>query len=84
MAEMAHKAMDKRKGAMAEGSIAQRVKSFPVWRAPALKTGGSSGVVVSEKSKTSSVAVDATPLSFAPPEGASMGSESIVPPGSSA
>ena len=65
IAEMARRAMEKRKWATAEASIVKRVKMSSAAKAPVLKLGGSSGVVVSEKLKASTV--DAIPLNFVPP-----------------
>ena len=68
MAEMARRAMEKRKGATAEGSIAKKVKLSFIVKAPIPKSSSSSIPVLFGKSKVSSIAVDMPPLSFAPLE----------------
>ena len=78
--DLARKAMEKRKGEAAEGSIAKRVKSVLATRTPVLTTGGSSGTVVSEKPTAPTVVVDATQVNFSLPSGVSLESGGQVPP----
>ena len=70
MAEMARRAMEKRKGMATEGSIAKRVKLLSAGKNPVLKTGASPGVVAS------STAIDTNLMNFDLSEGGLLESES--------
>ena len=72
MAEMARRAMEKRKGVATGESIAKRVKMLSAGKAPILKTDVSPGAVVS------SAAIDTTPVDLDLPEGASLESEDLA------
>ena len=80
MAEMARRAMEKRKGVATEGSIAKRVKLLSAGEVSPLKTTSSSRAVAP------SATIDMTPLSFDLSEGGLLESEGVasLPPGLSA